>query len=446
MKQILILSCSALALSIAAAHAGDSNNVYLQQSSSGSVYGNSAVITQSGDNNIAGSQWSAPDFNAVLEQNGTKNRIVIDQNGSDMVKRVRQNGNFSSLKVEQKGPGGAGVTNPYPDQRVWNVIQTTEPGIAQTGNHKANRTKITQRGGERNVVGTVHQHNNLAGPIDSGDRNLAVIDQKGNRNGANINGVPPRVADPIPVGALATPYIVPSQHGGQLIQIGSGNTTRVTQHGNDNNFRASSIGKDNKVLIEQKSDASYARVELDGDANQAEVEQRGMSQWADIRFDTGDGNRFRTYQKGFGNFIDLTGSGHDSLFEFKQDTSTNIISANLSGDNNLMRIHQKGGDNNVVDMSGATNTGSNNRLYYLQDGDNNMLVSLLTGDDNRQKVHQKGGSNMTQIVVNGDGNKLHATQKGNMNNIDVAQTGNGNSSVISQGGDLALPSFGDSLF
>ncbi|MGH0001285.1 curlin repeat-containing protein [Pseudovibrio ascidiaceicola] len=484
MKQILILSCSALALSVAAAHAGNSNASQLQQvnlggdgntgvvtqigsdnqsiviqtNSSGST-GNSATVLQTGDSNIAGG-WNPAHLAGELRQNGGGNSLSVDQDTEQMVRNVLQQGDNNTLTIKQRATA---VPSRNPNHRVWNV---TQDGVAGATTAQ-NELDIDQRG-DTNVVATVYQENTSG----AGAVNTAEIRQRGAYNGSNINGVPP---DP-----------QSGSHGATLKQTGSGNDTYAFQAGSNNNFWLESIGDNNVVELTQDggSNGSYAKSVIEGNMNNAVYFQTGNSQDADVAV-TGDNFMIRTKQSGADNGIDYAGIGTDGRVSIHQIGAGNTATANSNGDDQYIALKQRG-DNNSISIAGlngpnknkfyvlqktngstvsvGTVEGSFNRLQFIQKGgDGNQILwgdvygdqnkvfftqngsgntiegnigdlsDPSTSNGNRLQVAQIGDDNTTLAAIMGNNNTAQVGQKGNMNFADVSQTGDNNSATIMQG-------------
>ncbi|MES0870654.1 curlin [Pseudovibrio sp. SCP19] len=494
MKQILILSCSALAFSVAAAHAGDGNASSLSQvnlagaGNTGTITqigdnndaivqqtntaggGNTATVLQTGSNNIAGSDRSpSGKYDGQMVQHGASNTLSVNQDNNQMVRNVSQSGDQNTASILQRANGSP--SDRTPDHRVWNVEQTGQAGAVTM----QNSLTIDQRG-DTNVVARVTQENTSA----TGGVNTATIRQRGNLNGANINNVPP---DPTGTG---TNVVEGPSHGAKLIQVGSANDTSASQNGSRNNFWLESRGNSNLVDLVQDAGAtqSYAKSVIEGDMNDAAYRQTGDLQDADVNV---NGNNFliRTRQAGSSNAIDYVGMGSNGKVSIQQTGEGNTVSGNSSGVNQYMAVKQSG-DGNSVDIAGlngpninkfyvlqttddntvevGTVSGSFNRLQFIQKGgDNNQIIwgdvygdqnkvfftqngagniiegnigdlsDPSTSNNNRLQVAQIGNDNKTLAVIMGNNNNARVGQKGNINAADVSQTGDNNNATIMQG-------------
>jgi hypothetical protein len=449
MKQILILSCSALAFSVAAAHAGDGNASSLSQinlagagntgtitqigDSNNSIVeqtntaggGNTATIMQRGSNNIAGNNRTAnTNHHGRMVQDGASNELSIWQDDNQMVGNVRQMGDQNSASIEQRADGVPPVRTP--DHRVWRVKQTGAAGAANAQND----LKIDQRG-DSNVVVDVEQENTSA----TGGVNTAKISQRGSYNGANINGVPPD-----PAGGNASG---PS-HGAKLIQVGSSNDTSAVQRGDRSNFWLESRGDSNMVDLVQdaSSNQSYTKSVIEGDMNDAGYRQSGDMQDIDVSLD-GSNFMIRARQSGTSNKVDYVGAGTNGKVSIQQSGAGNAFSGHSWGDRQYIAVKQSG-DNNGVYIDGL-NGPNLNKFYVLQTtSDNGVTVGVVDGSYNRLQFIQKGGdsNNIDFEDVNGDQNKIFLTQNGTGNSI-TGNVGNRNDASTSNDNHIQVGQIGD---
>lgn len=456
MKQILILSCSALAFSVAAAHAGDGNLTQLEQVGD---Y-NSVTTTQTGDGNIAGGNSNFL-LDGKMIQNGDWNNLAIVQRGNGSVHTVRQTGNENDADIDQAGTGS------FLRELRRNRVALVEQSAPLGGSGSVSNKLTVKQKEQGNWVGVVRQNN-----PDGGAQNTASIEQKGSWNGS----------------LLAVPYLDPAR----LEQDGAGNTTTVVQNGDANNFRLLSTGDNNDVDLLQKSDGSYARNVFVGDGNTANLDQAGADHWMDIEVNGGNGFLVTASQADAGSTIDYVGDGTDGRIYFEQHGDGNTISANSSGTDQHIAFRQKGGGNNITvaalrgtainklyfDQKSADNNilvgtvdgeynrlqfiqkggsgneidmgdviGNSNKLFFTQDGEGNLIEAsvgdegVASGNSNEMEVMQKGNDNIvTAHVLWGDNNQVRVGQKGDNNSANVSQAGNNNSATIMQGAaSVTLP-------
>lgn len=491
MKQILILSCSALAFSVVAAHAGDGNASSLSQVNLGGAGntgtitqtgsynnsivqqtntaggGNTATVMQRGDYNHAGTGSLSASMNGHMEQDGANNVLDIWQDDNQLVSRVMQSGDQNTANIEQRANGAPSDRNP--DHRVWRVRQTGQAGAAGAQNDLS----IEQRG-DTNVVHRVIQRNTSA----TGDVNTATITQRGSYNGANINGVPPDG---------------PS-HGARLTQVGSGNDTSADQRGERNNFWLESRGDGNRVVLLQDaaSNESYTKSVIEGNMNDAEYRQTGDMQDIDVALNGGSNFMIRARQSGSSNTVDYVGVGNDgkvsihqigvsnafsghswgeqqyiavkqsgdgngvfidglngpnvNKFYVLQTTSDNSVDVGVvNGSYNRLQFIQKGGNSNEIGFGDVY--GDENKIFLTQNGSDNLITGNIgamgdpsTSNDNRIQVAQIGDENVAGVSITGNGNRAQVGQKGNFNLADVSQNGNNNTANIMQGAaNVTLP-------
>ncbi len=417
MKQILILSCSALAFSVVAAHAGDGNASSLSQvnvagaGNMGTITqtgdynnsivqqintaggGNTATVMQRGSNNIAGTNNSSASMNGQMVQDGASNVLDIWQDDNQMVSRVNQSGDQNTATINQRADDAP--SDRTPDHRVWRVRQTGQAGATAA----QNSLEITQRG-DTNVVHRVIQRNTSV----TGGVNTATITQRGSYNGANIDGVPPDG----------------TSHGATLIQVGSANDTKADQRGERNNFWLESRGDGNMVDLVQDANSvqSYTRSVITGDMNDAGYRQTGDMQDIDVALNGGSNFMIRAHQSGSSNTVDYVGDGTNGRVSIQQIGTGNDFSGHSSGNNQYIAVKQSG-DGNSVGIDGL-NGPDTNKFYVLQTtNDNGVHVGVVDGFHNRLQFIQKGGDG-NQINfgdVYGDQNKIFLTQNGTGNNI-----------------------------
>ncbi|EEA96044.1 curlin [Pseudovibrio sp. JE062] len=452
MKQILILSCSALAFSVAAAHAGDgnasslsqvnlagagntgtitqigdSNNAIVQQTNT-TGGGNTATVLQTGSNNIAGNDRTAnANLHGQMVQHGASNTLSVNQDNNQMVRNVTQSGDQNTASILQRANGSP--SDRTPDHRVWNVQQTGQAGAAAL----QNSLTIDQRG-DTNVVARVTQENDNA----LGGVNTATIRQRGKLNGANINDVPP---DPTGTG---TPVVEGPSHGAKLIQVGSANHTSAYQNGSRNNFWLESRGDSNMVDLVQDAGAtqSYTKSVIEGDMNDAGYRQTGDLQDVDVSV---NGSNFwiRTRQAGNSNTVDYVGGGTNGKVSIQQNGAGNAFSGYSWGDQQYIAVKQSG-DNNGVYIDGL-NGPNLNKFYVLQTtNDNGVTVGVVDGSYNRLQFIQKGGdgNNIDFEDVYGDQNKIFLTQNGTGNMI-TGNVGNRNDTSKSNDNHIQVGQIGD---
>ncbi|WP_108818140.1 curlin [Pseudovibrio sp. Alg231-02] len=452
MKQILILSCSALAFSVAAAHAGDGNASSLSQvnlagaGNTGTITqigdsndaivvqtntaggGNTATVLQTGSNNIAGNNRTAnTNHHGQMVQNGASNTLSVNQDNNQMVKNVTQSGDQNTASILQRANGSP--SDRTPDHRVWGVSQTGQAGAVAL----QNSLTIDQRG-DTNVVARVTQENTNA----VGGVNTASIRQRGELNGANIDDVPP---DPTGTG---TPVVEGPSHGAKLIQVGSANDTSALQNGSRNNFWLESRGVGNMVDLVQDagSNQSYTKSVIEGDMNDAGYRQTGDMQDIDVSLN-GSNFMIRARQAGDSNTVDYVGAGTNGKVSIQQSGAGNAFSGYSWGDRQYIAVKQSG-DNNGVYIDGL-NGPNLNKFYVLQtSSDNGVTVGVVDGSYNRLQFIQKGGdgNNIDFEDVNGDQNKIFLTQNGtgnsitgNVGNRTDASTSNDNHIQVGQIGD-----------
>jgi hypothetical protein len=396
--KIVLMTATALSLTMAAARANDSNTLYIEQDGAG----NTASVTQSvglGNNNIG----TALD---PVTQDGDGNSFTFT-NASNYY-----GGNNDVIDVEQVG--NQNIFNNW----VWNngsdnVIDDVE----QTGN--LNRVSITMNGSDSGLVDDV---------LQQGNANHMLIEQYGNSAGnqvqsakqiGNNNGLPPdgngdyrRVGTLIRQTGAGSNVVVSSYIEGSD-NIGPAgdsntyrNTHRIEQNGYSNEASASTLGS--------RIGSDYNRIWIfqTGDENTSTVSQ-GIST-------ASTGNRAEVVQNGDYNIANATQFGSGNVLDATQTGDGNEIQVNITGDLNGGGLFG-GAAATLASGSGIlsgeiTQTGLDNVASYdVVNSNGNQFAFLQAGNDNTIDGDVSGGGSNSAVVV----------QSGNNNGATFSQSGGG---------------------
>lgn len=380
---------------------GDGNSIgtvtQARSSAADSALGNSANLTQSGDDNVIG----------TLSQSGYAQLATLTQTGDDNdIDSVDQRGIGNSATISLTGDGNGVSAFAFP-------------------------TDITGAWGSL-VQGRVYQDNEAGGTgvidgnilsfIVTGDDNSFGFSQTGTAN--QIDGL---------IGPLGS----------------AGNQTGVIQLGSANLAGFTIVGSDNLVFIDQgggvNNSDNDANVLILGDGNQVGVAQTGIDNSALVDIDDGDDNIVNIAQDSVlgGNLAEVTITGDANLVTLNQSGS-NSAGIDLHGDDNLLVASQTGTTNSLtINLWGNGNNSTANGGFTGVA----LTTSLLTSPDLVPgSIVQNGSGNsilydVGTALVGSDDNKFAFSQIGNDNRIEGSTVGSGNQVVIVQNGDLSFTSF-----
>lgn len=431
LTKLLLTTTTALGLSMTAAIADD-NNTYLDQVQSGGGTGtNSALVTQSGTGNDAGSETEEMKQTATAN---SSNDLDILQSGND--NEIGLNG-FSQLSQYNSSPDGntATITQSSNSNVVAKVTQKNRFGGAVGAT--ANSLIILQETGNDNVITEVFQdkHKGKSG-------NMAGITMSGTAN--TISSVVQAVTGGEDGNAMDVTISGDNNGRGTLsgLAAASGATTSELKQGfEDVNNGNAAKGDNNLTLI------------VSGNTNQFGVTQQGTSNDVGTLVIAGDSNEVGVSQDGDGNMLTLASIavGSDgNVIGVTQMGVSNTASASVDGDNNQFGIMQNGNFNDAsVDIIGNDNGVSSGGLFgdalitdatnglIAQWGNDNTASLTVNGDNNAFSYMQGssssiGNSNSITGTVNGSGNAVAVAQLGSNNTAGFSQSGTGNNAGIIQ--------------
>ncbi|MCC1494649.1 hypothetical protein [Cognatishimia sp. F0-27] len=471
-------SVSALALTVGAAMAND-NEAFIDTDGSN----NTALITQSGDDNNAGADVGGV---RILQQ-GDGNNLDILQSGDDNQAGASTTAVAGSgaQGIDQIGAGNALDIEQSSDWNHINVVTQTD------GNSATILQEATDRAGayRGNVIAVIEQTNT------GGSDNTITVTQTAVSPG-RLDGGTNVIGDARPAFRLRASQYNANKAAldeGGIFQDGTGNAVTVDQDGNANLVRLiDQIGADNDATAIQNGDRNLvnaiaqvgagndADVEIVGDLNgwsglsaggPADANELGLTGAIVAQF--GDGNDADVVINGNGNnyVIDQFGNDNTALIDIMggipvigeneiaivQDFDGNTAQTFVNGSGNSALTDQIGMGNtatltidgianggwsggifgSIRDLTGDAGTAAALSVYdlsgtILQDGEDNSTTLTITGDFNAFATDQLGLNNMIMGVTLGNGNQAAVVQTGNGNIGDYAQIGNGNNAGIIQ--------------
>jgi hypothetical protein len=428
--RITFATATALGLLMGGAYATDNNHSYIDQVGSG----NSALITQGGSNNRAGSNSGVT--TASLPDN--PNPLGVADG------RILQYGNNQSLTINQAGDGnqaGASTANPWlginqghtaaSTNNVLTIEQLSSSNIVgrvrQTGN--GNTASVTQEGGNTNFISNLYQeHGNTATVVQDGEQNW--IGQFGSRDQANGGAV----YQAVHYGASGRPSTL------QFTQEGDYNVTaRVTQRGGFETATIDVVGNNNTLKMMDQSTGlggdvighNVASVLLTGNYNGSGAgvlnpSFPGYSSYgvftpgsaaAGVLTSVADYIAAEGAIAGASSFVvpaipNATSGFQSSLHQFGSD---NDLAFHVLGDSNQFGMLQ-GGDRNFINgiVGGSFNEagivlhGDDNRISFTQDDNGNSMGVSAKGNNNHLNIRQDAGASGNSLAVNIVGNNNNA--------------------------------------
>ena len=419
--KIALAGGTALTLSMTMAIA-DENKAFLDQQDAG----NSALITQSGSFNQAGSSTDAmvqrgdtvdAGYNTLtILQSSDNNTLGLSNGGVDQ--RHRKN-----------GPLDTSVRNPR------------------------NKATLTQSGGGANVIGGVSQYSN-GGPgaasisndltvTQSGTANTLVrVDQVGKPNDNNV----------------ATVTMSGTGSNIDLIQQGVGNnnsgtnTLTIAMSGTGNGIGDFTVGGAAALsgataahFVQSLSTRTTANVIISGSGNLVGTQQSGRTNTVGTLDVSGTNNQLGVLQNGDRNIMTVAAiTGEANNIGVSQLGNLNMASVTTTGNRNAFLVTQNGGSNEAMVTINGNDNGQANPLtgvagglgldsgIFAQFGTDNALTFNAMGNMNAFATKQDGSDNTINGSQNGDSNQVAVLQVGSTNLASFSQSGNGNNAAISQ--------------
>jgi hypothetical protein len=425
--KLALSTATALGLLMGAAWAGDDNKNYLDQNSGTNTTGNSALITQSGDNNQAGSS------SLHMKQTGIGNELTLWQRGNDNTAGLVAHGLQQNLSNGIINRGRAQATiNQYTSGNTIGRIYQTNVAPSDDGNVSniltINQGAFADGAGQasNNLITSIEQSYSAGGPS-----NTMAINQSGGAGDANL------VGDSVTISAL-----------GFVKQYGGNNAIDVDQDGQGNSIWAITQGRD--------SAGGVFHINVFGGKNNSITTTQtgannaiGTIEQIDPVYDAWS-NTATVIQNGNGNYLKTLSQNNTGGSAF------NTASLQFYGGNNgttgfgtLAPSNQASLVANVVQaevrQTGAGNMlgylvspGDNNSFGFTQDGQGNWINGVNSGNDHQVAIWQHGDGNVTDFAQSGTGNNLGVSIDGSYNqlNIDQSQSGaSGNKMSVTITGD-----------
>ncbi|MGY5847097.1 curlin [Salegentibacter sp. HM20] len=406
---------------------------------------------------VSGAPTAQSQSTVPNNSNTQANKGKSEQFGDDHRVRVRQAGTQQSVYTYQANGSG--------------LIGANRAEILQSGDINANS-------GRRNA----------ADVFQTGDENLSLTIQEGDRNNAIT-----RQGETDDASARNQAFIRQGNNGNAednyaaIDQDGSDNQAMTRQTYDNNDAYTDQDGENLRSRIRQiaspdGSEGHWAFVDQDGEDNEswvlqegagarnyAHTAQDGLSNYADQYQTTdaisGDANRARIAQGtnapytivGFnsemGDLRDATygvatqpAAGPTVYSEGAQafqkqdgdDNQANIgqygVLAGIPPAGNYAEQDQQGDDNNsfIVQNLYGNPAGGGNKAQQLQIGNDNNAGIVQSGSGHKARQYQNGDDNITLTSQRGESNKAFTFQYGDDNWVSTAQRGLDNAIVVSQ--------------
>lgn len=269
------------------------NNKALVSQGTGSapVYGNTSVISQDGEYNLAATSQSGTLGYSEVAQNGEANKAFVYQEGENgQIAGISQEGNYNEATAHQSGPGvNAALTLQNGDaNRAYQYQESVNAGlgnaavIVQGETFEAADNKVANKldlGVDTKVApkSTVSSDNHAA-QLQFGNENAALTAQYGDEN-------------------LSRQFQNGYGNAAAIVQDGHDNYANQHQYGNDNAAAILQLGEHNKAYQRQYGNDNLAVSYQEGDANLVNTYQEGNYLVAGTA-QIGEGNQVLLVQKG----------------------------------------------------------------------------------------------------------------------------------------------------
>ncbi|RLJ61171.1 hypothetical protein CLV86_2682 [Lacinutrix venerupis] len=297
--------------------------------------GNQSTTLQEGDLNEAVTRQGMKDGGASggnralihhgTGQQGEMNYAMIEQDGQDNRARTRQQFDNNQARTVQEG-----------DDNVAGVFQNSGPNGSDGNTAIAeqygdeNVTRIDQDG-SRNKAHSVQEGDlNISNQYQTGDDNIALVDQGADVNPINGFGASQATLD------AAISLSDPGYTNG-TDNTGMGSTNGRALQVQDGDANTGYIGQ----WGDSSEDSDYAEQNQTGDSNAAYIAQNAHGST------TGGANYGRQDQTGDSNGAILGQNGRDHKAYQRQYGDSNIVVSSQKGDSNLVSTYQSG-DGNVA--------------------------------------------------------------------------------------------------
>ncbi|QUJ77780.1 hypothetical protein KDD17_07510 [Sulfitobacter albidus] len=462
-RSVILFASCAFAATSAQAQSNRDNDVLINQIGSD----NSAIITQAGIRNLAGSDADPMlqdgIYNALtISQTGTDNTIGLTLPGILQIGRRNTPGIFNTIdllqnsdenavgSIEQISEGsvvnGANALTVIQQNGDRNLLRAVRQ--VQESGEAAQRASVTMTGAD-NIIDRVEQRSNDTGREGPNEIDVNILGSNNGRLALSGFAAEPSLADSSIVQEADT--VDPGIYGnkiildiigddnrfglrqggrmndmGRLVLNGNRNQIGFRQDGTENNIQMAVVeGDDNEIGIDQIV-TNIAQVDLIGlsNANRIYAFQQGTNM-LEVRIE-GDTNTLRTrqdYLSGTGGDNDATVTMTGNLnFADLEQLGDNVFSLAIAGDRN-----NAGGP-----FSGAAASGALTPGVFSQIGAGNVFSGVVTGSDNLMAAAQTGNANTITALVAGDSNQAAFVQMGNANIAFLDQNGSGNVAGVYQ--------------
>jgi hypothetical protein len=392
----------------------------INQTTTGSGASNSAIVTQTGDNESTINQttWGTG-HQAIVTQvqdiEGTKNisDVLQDQRGAEV--NINQEGAANVAKLKQSGPNTADIDQIGTGNVLGSYANYTGMAFQKNGTSFSddnNQLWVTQTG-DRNKAGVSQEHHGSANIDQFGSDNQARVKQTG----------------------IA----------GDVI-----NTVEVLENGDFNNAGISQTGEGNTGILwlndanVGKATNNILNVTQSGDANRLDYKIRrgdigGSYNTLDVT-QTGNGHLNRIAVDGNHNGVTIVSNGNvgGSIYSGNKGDWSIQTGASLGGPWNTT----SNGNSLDINAQGSNNTatgkiaGNRNDVVIAQNGSGNFVGTAWTMQDG---VVIQSSDNDVTLVQNGDANKVTVLQKtGDFNVVNLTQDGGADADIVQNGNHNTL--------
>ncbi|MHB9141470.1 MAG: hypothetical protein ACYC25_06310 [Paludibacter sp.] len=349
---------------------------------------NTAVTSQTGDDNGATVNQTGDDNGATINQVGNLDVGTVSQDGTSNVGLVDQiNGGDNTGTINQTGGSNEAYLTQGMVENYYDAPYDKSSAVPANGN-----TGSIIQNGSGNVTEFVQVGTNNEGSVTQNATGNTAYAYQGWAFGF--------------WGETATTSALPSTNSDVTIsQISGDNYGAVWQYGGDNNSIeiSQTVGGGNSAQIAQGfiyADANYdfTHPVYNVDDNTAVVSQAGDGNSAKL-FQLGNGNSFNLTQNGSGNTLGGRGlsgleAGRNGYFE--QDGDGNIFEGTQSDGATLDYTSRQTGDGNYINLS---------------QGEDDLAKVIQQGDLNNVYLTQMGGGQNATILQTGDSNTATVTQQ-----------------------------------
>jgi hypothetical protein len=337
----------------------------------------------------------------------------IDQIAVGSSAMVQQQGTANASFIEQTGSNAANLNTV--DVLQWGNVQPSISGHLNysdiTQNGEGNDYMVTQQGDLNENFGTQVGVNNSvlvqqgANGVEQAESNLAIADQDGRENSAEIQQRYDNSKATILQRNDAVSGVGNKSYQEQVANpnASAGHTAIGTQYGDGNELiqmqegpGAGNYAEANQGDAATAANGAFAQQLQSGELNEAYVDQYLTD---DTSYQEQDGTSNKAVAK------------------------QNVIGSSLGG-NNYIEQFQQGTSNEAI----AEQAGRNNMSYQEQYGSDNY--------SNTFQAHGQINGNNALVIQNGTMNSSEIAQRANGNTATVDQLGNGHMSVINQNNPL----------